>query len=168
MAIEAIEAIGEEGPARSSGAFSCSEGERGAGGGREAGISSLSQQAKKQKRSKPAQPSPAQASIDSTTQPSRTYERRSSQAWSSLAKTRPSVSRPSWWFNLRSPLPPASPAVAVAGLAVTGGWTLTHGWPGGRCYNGRGSSEGTARARRHWAVNAPTSHRGLGAGRLMM
>lgn len=36
----AIEAIGEEGPARSSGAFSCSEGERGAGG--QAGISSLS------------------------------------------------------------------------------------------------------------------------------
>lgn len=35
------------------------------------------------------------------------------------------------------PLPPVSPAVAVAGLAVTGGWTLTHGWPDGRCYNGR-------------------------------
>jgi hypothetical protein len=32
---------------------------------------------------------------------------------------------------------------------------------GGRCNNGAG-------ARRHWPVNAPTSHRGLGAGRLMM
>ena len=83
MAIEAIEAIGEEGPARSSGAFSCSEGERGAGGGREAGISSLSQQAKKQKRSKPASP----------TQPSKYRQHRPAQP-DVRAEVKPSLVEP--------------------------------------------------------------------------
>ena len=137
----------------------------GGGGGRLAFHPSPSKQRSKREASQPAQPS--QASIDSTAQPSRMYERRSSQAWSSLVRTRPSVSRPSWWFNLRSPS--SRLACGCCCLTCGHGWLDVDPWLAGwSVLQRRGSSDGAARARRHWAVNAPTSHRGLGAGRLMM